>query len=83
MNQKELIIRGIKVLDISLLGIYYLFGGITLSYLIDLLMPIFDESSSEIRDRSMKNLDINNFLPEAIKDYINKNGLYKLPGHNK
>ena len=46
-------------------------------------MPIFDESSSEIRDRSMKNLDINNFLPEAIKDYINKNGLYKLPGHNK
>ena len=48
-----------------------------------ILMPIFDESSSEIRDRSMKNLDINNFLPEAIKDYINKNGLYKLPGHNK
>ena len=43
MKQKELIIRGIKLLDISLLGVYYLFGGITLSYLIDLLMPIFDE----------------------------------------
>ena len=46
-------------------------------------MPVFKESSSEIRDRSMKNLDIKNFLPKTIQDYINHNGLYKLPGHNK
>ena len=46
-------------------------------------MPMYEESSSEIRDRSMKNLDINDFLPNTIQDYINHNGLYKLPGHIK
>jgi nicotinic acid mononucleotide adenylyltransferase len=46
-------------------------------------MPAFDESSSEIRDRSMKNLNINEFLPKTIQDYINNNDLYKLPGQNK
>ena len=46
-------------------------------------MSVFGESSSEIRDRSMKNLDINNLLPMSIQDYIDHNGLYKLPGHNK
>ena len=46
-------------------------------------MSVFQESSSEIRDKSMKNLDIKNFLPETIQDYIKNNRLYKLPGHNK
>ena len=46
-------------------------------------MPAFDESSSEIRDRSMKNLNTNKFLPKTIQDYINNNDLYKLPGQNK
>ena len=46
-------------------------------------MSVFRESSSEIRDRSMKNLNIKKFLPKTIQDYINHNGLYKLPGHNK
>ena len=46
-------------------------------------MSIFQESSSEIRDRSMKNLDIKKFLPKTIQDYIKNNGLYKSPGHNK
>ena len=46
-------------------------------------MSVFQESSSEIRDRSMKNLDIKNFLPKTIQDYIKNNGLYKSPGHNK
>ena len=46
-------------------------------------MSVFQESSSEIRDRSMKNLDIKNFLPKTIQDYIDLNGLYRLPGHNK
>jgi nicotinate-nucleotide adenylyltransferase len=46
-------------------------------------MSIFQESSSEIRDRSMMNLDIKNFLPKTIRDYIKKNRLYKVPGHNK
>ena len=46
-------------------------------------MSVFPESSSEIRDRSMKNLDIKKFLPKAIEDYIKNNELYKLPGHNK
>ena len=46
-------------------------------------MSVFRESSSEIRDRSMKNLDIKKFLPKTIQDYIKNNGLYKLPGHNK
>ena len=48
-----------------------------------ILMPAFDESSSEIRDRSMKNLNINEFLPKTIQDYINNDNLYKLPGQNK
>tara|TARA_B100000902_G_C26905238_1_gene714117 strand:- start:294 stop:674 length:381 start_codon:yes stop_codon:yes gene_type:complete len=43
MNQKELIIRGIKLLDISLLGIYYFFGGILVSLLINKLLPKYDE----------------------------------------
>jgi len=46
-------------------------------------MSIFQESSSEIRDRSRKNLDIKKFLPKTIQDYIKNHGLYKLPGHNK
>jgi nicotinate-nucleotide adenylyltransferase len=46
-------------------------------------MSVFRESSSEIRDRSMKNLDIKKFLPKTIQDYIKNNGLYKSPGHNK
>ena len=43
MNQKELIIRGIKLLDISLLGIYYFFGGLLVSLLINKLLPKYDE----------------------------------------
>ena len=46
-------------------------------------MSIFPESSSEIRDRSMKNLNNKKFLPKTIQDYIKNNGLYKLSGHNK
>ena len=46
-------------------------------------MPALDESSREIRDKSMKNLNINEFLPKTIQDYINNNDLYKLPGQNK
>ena len=46
-------------------------------------MPILDESSSKIRDRSVKNLDIKDLLPKTINDYINHNHLYKSPGHNK
>ena len=46
-------------------------------------MPVFDKSSSEIRDRSMKNLNTNKFLPKTIQDYINNNELYKDPGQNK
>jgi len=46
-------------------------------------MSVFIESSSEIRDRSMKNLDIKKFLPKTIQDYIDHNKLYRLPGHNK
>ena len=46
-------------------------------------MSLFQESSSEIRDKSMNNLDVKNFLPRTIQDYIIQNGLYKLPGHNK
>ena len=43
MNQKELIVRGIKLLDISLLGMYYFFGGILVSVLIDKLLPKYDD----------------------------------------
>jgi nicotinate-nucleotide adenylyltransferase len=46
-------------------------------------MSVFRESSSEIRDRSMKNLNIKKFLPKTIQDYIDHNKLYRLPGHNK
>jgi len=46
-------------------------------------MSVFQESSSEIRDRTMNNLDVKNFIPRTIQDYIIHNGLYKLPGHNK
>ena len=46
-------------------------------------MSVFRESSSEIRDRSMKNLNNKKFLPKTIQDYIKNNGLYKLSGHNK
>jgi len=46
-------------------------------------MPVFHESSTEIRERSMKNLNINKFLPKTIQDYIKNNELYKLPGQNK
>ena len=48
-----------------------------------LSIPVLSESSSEIRARAMKNLDIKEFLPEVIQDYITHNGLYKLLGHNK
>ena len=43
-TKKDLIMRSIKLLDISLLGIYYLFGGIIVSLMIDKLFPEFDES---------------------------------------
>jgi len=46
-------------------------------------MSLFQESSSEIREKFKKNLDINDFLPKTIQDYINHNKLYRLPGHNK
>ena len=46
-------------------------------------MSVFQESSSEIRDRSVKSLDNENFLPKAIQDYIKNNELYKFQGHNK
>ena len=46
-------------------------------------MSVFQESSSEIRDRSMKNLDIKNFYLKLFKTILINNGLYKLPGHNK
>ena len=46
-------------------------------------MSLFQESSSEIRDKSMNNLDVKNFLPRTIQNYIIQNRLYKLPGHNK
>ena len=46
-------------------------------------MSVFQESSSEIRDRTMNNLDVKNFIPRTVQDYIIHNGLYKLPGHNK
>ena len=46
-------------------------------------MDVFQESSSEIRDKSMKDLDITDFLPKTIQDYIDRNKLYRLPGHNK
>jgi len=48
-----------------------------------LSMPLFNESSSEIRNRLKKNLDVKEFLPKTIQSYINQHGLYKLPGHNK
>tara|TARA_B100002051_G_scaffold246080_1_gene253916 strand:+ start:314 stop:706 length:393 start_codon:yes stop_codon:yes gene_type:complete len=40
---KEITIRSIKMVDISLLGVYYLFGGIILSLIIDKLFPVYDE----------------------------------------
>tara|TARA_B100000767_G_C19632741_1_gene479005 strand:+ start:306 stop:977 length:672 start_codon:yes stop_codon:yes gene_type:complete len=46
-------------------------------------MPMFNESSSQIRDRLKKNLDINDLIPDTIHDYILQNRLYNLPGHNK
>ena len=46
-------------------------------------MPVFSESSSEIRNRAMKGLDFKEFLPIKIQEYIDKNKLYKLPGQNK
>ena len=46
-------------------------------------MPMFNESSSQIRDRLKKNLDINDLIPDTIQDYILQNRLYNLPGHNK
>mgnify|MGYP006075628579 CR=1 FL=1 len=46
-------------------------------------MPLFNESSSQIRDRLKKNLDIKDLIPETIHDYILQNRLYNLPGHNK
>lgn len=48
-----------------------------------LSMPLFNESSSEIRNRLKKNLGVKEFLPKTIQSYINQNSLYKLPGHNK
>ena len=46
-------------------------------------MPMFDESSSQIRDRLKKNLDIKDLIPKTIHDYIEQNSLYNLPGHSK
>ena len=46
-------------------------------------MSMFDESSSQIRDRLKKNLDIKDLIPKPIHDYILQNSLYNLPGHNK
>ena len=46
-------------------------------------MSMFDESSSQIRDRLKKNLDIKDLIPKTIHDYIEQNSLYNLPGHSK
>ena len=47
MNKKELLIRSIKLLDISLLGIYYFIGGVILSIMIDKLFSKYDEEIYE------------------------------------
>jgi hypothetical protein len=47
MYKKELLIRSIKLLDISLLGIYYFIGGVILSIMIDKLFSKYDEEIYE------------------------------------
>ncbi len=39
--------------------------------------PIIEISSTDIRNRIKQNLSVDFFLPEKVKDYILKNGLYK------
>ena len=47
MYNNELLIRSIKLLDISLLGIYYFIGGVILSIMIDKLFSKYDEEIYE------------------------------------
>lgn len=39
--------------------------------------PTIEISSTEIRNRIKQNLSVDFFIPEKVKDYILKNGLYK------
>jgi nicotinate-nucleotide adenylyltransferase len=42
----------------------------------NLSMPFFDNSSSEIKNRLRKSLDVKNLLPKIIQEYIAQHNLY-------
>jgi nicotinate-nucleotide adenylyltransferase len=56
---------------------YSIDGGSVMKIKAVLKSKVDNISSSEIRERIKKNLDVSELLPEKVLDYINKRGLYK------
>jgi len=75
---KEITIRSIKMVDISLLGVYYLFGGIILSLIIDKLFPVYDEevyrnkSSHEIFLEVCLNISLIMIIVYILRNIVEK-----------
>lgn len=75
---KEITIRSIKMVDISLLGVYYLFGGIILSLIIDKLFPVYDEevyrnkSSQEIFLEVCLNISLIMIIVYILRNIVEK-----------
>jgi hypothetical protein len=75
---KEITIRSIKMADISLLGVYYLFGGIVLSLIIDKLFPVYDEevysnkSSQEIFLEVCLNISLIMIIVYILRNIVEK-----------
>lgn len=75
---KEITIRSIKMVDISLLGVYYLFGGIVLSLIIDKLFPVYDEevysnkSSQEIFLEVCLNISLIMIIVYILRNIVEK-----------
>jgi|SaaInlV_165m_DNA_1040744.scaffolds.fasta_scaffold25039_1 hypothetical protein len=76
----DILMRSIKMIDISLLGIYYLIGGILLSNLINRIMPDYNKEEYDSKSKIQIILELfANTILIMISAYILRNIVALVP----